>query len=205
VIKTIQVAHVINNIGQMADDFMLAILLMKATDKTTKTLPFLHAHALELSAKCAILQIDQAIPSDKLTHRIREAYKKITQHRLDFADLLPKDDSYTNYRKVWIRDVIPDQNIELPNPELLDEYEVCFFIENIVDLKYGFNKQMQLVSPVEISRANINSKFWKLFAGTRQIYSTNDLNERVISRGISMFGSNSAAKTNLMTYFGVAV
>ena len=198
-----RIGHAITTLGGMADDFMLTILELKARDSANQTLPFLHGHALELSAKCAILQLEQSLDPDKLGHKIQKIYAKIAVCCPEFGCLLPKPNSYARYRSIWVRDGIPNQIIELPPPDLLDEYELCFFIENIVNLKYGLDKNMELLSPIHISHKSINSKFLNLFAGTRKIYATPDLNQRAMNRGEALFGSNQATASRLHAYFGV--
>ena len=109
--------------GRIADDFMFALLILKSCHAANSSLPFLHAHALELSAKSAIFHIEGSLATEALGHDIRKLYKKISLTVSGFEALCPREESYTNYRTVWIHDD-PGQNVELPHPDTLNEWRV---------------------------------------------------------------------------------
>ena len=189
--------------GRMADDFMFSLLILKSCHAANSSLPFLHAHALELSAKSAIFHIEGSLATEALGHDIRKLYKKISLTVSGFEALCPREESYTNYRTVWIHDD-PGQNVELPHPDTLNEWELCYFIENITDLKYGFTKKMEQVSILALQSNEVNSKFLALFAASRKIYANAALNSYALTKGRELFGATPMTDGRVRQYFGIS-
>ena len=61
-------------------------------------------------------------------------------------------------------------NVTLPPPDELDKLELAFILDNVMNLKYGFTKQLVQVSCVALCNKEINSRFLSLFNLCRNIY-----------------------------------
>lgn len=181
--------HVIGLWAKAADDFLLNVLLLKAKDYQNDALPFLHAHALELSAKCALLTLD---PVRKITdHKLKKIYDDIAARDTGFGNAIPSPGSFDNYKNLYSPQTGNNTNVTLPeNPEKIYEYELCYFIENVADLKYGFHKSMKLVSALSIKYEPINDKFLKLFFACRKIYKNEVLDRATEGKSMQIFGES---------------
>jgi hypothetical protein len=201
--QKLTVAGSITTLANMADDVLINTLMLKSIDPENHVLPFLQVHALELAAKCALLKLEQKQTSDLLSHKIRVIFQSIIKHRPNMRNLFPSGAAFSKYRSVWIQDIDKHQNIELPNPDVLNEYEIAFWIENITELKYGFSKRFELTSSIHIFSPDVNNKFRVLFASTRAIYASAELNTRVLERGSKIFGCDSRTYSDMKIHFGI--
>ncbi len=196
------VTNIIREYSEMADDFFLSLLLLKKFNCRNKSILFQMAHIIELASKCALLKLDNHRNPSKLSHKIREIFGSLKTLYPSLVDFLPEDSLYSQYRKIYIQDA-PNQSITLPPPEQLYQMELCFIIENITDLKYGFDKEMKLVSAISIDSPDINYKFTQLFKELRKIYSTEELNKRIWRVAAEMGAIGSQNEDSLKEYFGL--
>lgn len=193
--------EVVEKFGRLADDFMLDIILLKKRDFQNESLPFLHAHVIELATKAALINTNGKIES--LNHRIMDMLSRLATSINDLGKLIPSNEAFIKYRELWIRDRGAGnyEISQIPAPELLEEWELCYFIENIVDLKYGYTKDLCLVSVLSVSTPNLNQRFKKLFKVLRKQYSNSDATTALINRGLKIFGNTDSNRSALEDVF----
>jgi hypothetical protein len=175
--------------GQMADDYFLAIILHKTFYNMSSTLPFLHAHALELSAKAACYALDLSLSGIRNGHNLVEIYKLLKTKMPEINDLVPTNSELCDYKKVWIRDNGTNQQITLPDPPILDRLELAYFVDNVMNLKYGFTRDLMLLSMLKIAYAEINYSFLALYRCCRRVYADIELDARIKTEVHRIFGN----------------
>ena len=62
-------------LGELADDTLITIIVLKSKDNANDMLPFLHAHALELSAKAVCLKLNLNYKKLRDGHDLISIYK----------------------------------------------------------------------------------------------------------------------------------
>lgn len=196
------ITNIINKYSEMADDFFFSMLLLKKFNYNNQSILFQMAHIIELASKCALLKLDNHRNPSKLSHKIREIFDQLKILHPSLVDFLPEDSLYSQYRTLYVQDG-SDQSITLPPPDQLWQMELCFIIENITDLKYGFNREMELVSAIRICSPDINYKFTNLFKELRKIYATDELNKRIWIIAAEMGAIGSQNEDSLKDYFGL--
>jgi hypothetical protein len=174
--------------GRMADDYFVATILHKTFYKISSTLPFLHAHALELSAKAACHELGLSLTVLKNGHDLMGIYKILETEIPEIIDLIPTSAELNDYKNVWLRDDGTPQNITLPPPNELVRLELAYFVDNVMNLKYGFTKGLVAVSMLQISYSEINSSFLSLYRCCRAAYANIELNIRIKAELCRIFG-----------------
>jgi hypothetical protein len=170
-------------LGEKADDIFYNILLLKITDPTNGFLPFLYAHSLELSAKTACLKLE--IDYSTNGHNLMDIYKSIAEKVPFIEKLIPTEVQLRDYKKIWVSsDPILTKNINIldpkekqPNPDELLQLELAYFVDNVMNLKYGIDKKKSYVSLIQISYEGLNQHFTNLFIECRKTYS-NEISDR---------------------------
>lgn len=187
----------IESFGNMADDFMLNIILLKKRDFQNQVLPFLHAHSLELASKAAALALGIEFPANQ--HNLRDLLSELSQSIDGLASVLPSEESYERYRELWLADSGP-MNYELSNipTEHLEDWELAYYVDNIVDLKYGTKKNGSLVSVLHVARPILNQKFKGIFRHLRSQYSDSS---EIVQRALTVFGDNDSNRDALADIF----
>ncbi len=92
----------------------------------------------------------------------------------------PSNAHFAAFKQLFIR--AGETNAVLPPPTEFDWIELAFWISNIGNLKYGFDKDWKHVSVLEISYIEVNSKFLSLFRQLRSNYATPALDARLKSK-----------------------
>jgi hypothetical protein len=193
--------EVAEKFGRLADDFMLDIILLKKRDFQNESLPFLHAHVIELATKAALIKAEGEIQN--LNHRIMDMLNRLAKSIEELGTLIPSDEAFIKYRELWLRDRGAG-NYEIsyiPAPEVLEEWELCYFIENIVDLKYGYTKDLRLVSVLSVATPTLNQRFKRLFKTLRKQYSNSNATTALINRGLKIFGNTDSNRSVLEDVF----
>lgn len=197
-------AHIIKSFGELADDFFYNLLLMKSSDSSNNTIPFLYAHILELSVKtyCVKQEINY---SDIGGHKIIDIYRRIAITKPELNLLLPKAADFINYKKIWFPSNSPVSKVELPTegPEKLDSLEIAYILDNVMNLKYGFRKDFVQLSCLSLTYQEINKKFLDLFNFCRDNYKTDELNSKIKSKVFKLFGQNTETENNLKNLINV--
>jgi len=193
--------EVAEKFGRLADDFMLDIILLKKRDFQNESLPFLHAHVIELATKAALINADGKIES--LNHRIMDMLHRLATSIDKLGPLIPSDETFIKYRELWLKDRGAGNYkiTHIPPPEVLEEWELCYFIENIVDLKYGYTKDLCLVSVLSVTTPILNQRFKRLFKALRQQYSNSNATKVLINRGLKIFGNTDSNRSVLEDVF----
>ena len=62
------------------------------------------------------------------------------------------------------------------------EYELCFFIEDAANLKYGFGKKRDQIGGVHLAYDYINPRFIDVYSACRNIFRTKQHDERLSQR-----------------------
>jgi hypothetical protein len=180
-------------LGSMADDFFFSIVILKQADSASRTLPFLHAHCLELSAKAACYKID---PTEKAlgNHEIMKLYDKIATRDSDMHSILPNDTYFTGYRNFFVPENLAtsyDYDNSVPrnvvSPSEFFKYEISYFIEEIIGLKYGVTKKMETISLKRYAYSEVNPEFLKIFNFCRKIYTNLQMDNRIKEKMYSKF------------------
>jgi hypothetical protein len=176
----------ITQLGEMADDVMYSIMLLTVTDRSNDFLPFLYGHALELSAKAAGIELNV---DDKLlnSHDIIPIYQSIAKQIPTISQYIPTEEHLREYKNVWVSTGhVLTKNIDILNPNKrqtnlneLMQWELAYFLENIKNLKYGFDKKKIFVSIIQIIYDGLNPYFLNLFIACRNIYFIERSNERL--------------------------
>jgi len=184
----------------MADDFVLNIILLKKRDCLNLSMPFLHAHALELSSKAALSHLGSEVDPK---HHIREMLDTLAETVEGLRELLPSDDAFSRYHELWLSDdgAGKYELSSIPAPQVCEEWELCYFIENVVDLKYGTRKDQSLVSMLDIATPKLNRRFKKVFRLLRSQYSSQESSSRIVNRGLGIFGATDANRAVLEDIF----
>ncbi len=173
----------------MADDFILSILMLKSKDCESLALPFLHAHALELSAKCALLTLDPR--ANVSHHNLKLLYDDIAKFQTEFSSAIPPQESFEISKKLYPPPTGGSTIVTWPeNMDRIWEYELCYFIANVADLKYGFFKDGKQVSVTQIPSEQVNREFLKLFFACRRIYKNDDLDGIIRCKSVKVFGAS---------------
>jgi len=193
--------EVAGKFGRLADDFMLNIILLKKRDFQNESLPFLHAHVIELATKAALINVEGEIES--LNHRIMDMLYRLANSVDELGTLIPSDEAFIKYRELWLSDRGPGNYVisNIPAPEVLEEWELCYFIENIVNLKYGYAKDLRLVSVLSVATPTLNQRFKRLFKVLRKLYSNSDATTILINRGLKIFGNTDSNRSVLEDVF----
>lgn len=169
-------------LGEKADDIFYNIILLKNVDPTNRFLPFLYAHSLELSAKTVCLKLD--IDYSTNGHNLMNIYKSISKKVPVIEKLIPTEKHLEDYKKIWVssepilnKDInILDPKEKQPNPDELLQLELAYFIDNVMNLKYGIDKKKSYVSLIQISYPSLNRHFANLFIECRCLY-TNEASD----------------------------
>jgi hypothetical protein len=179
---------VVQSFGEMADDYFIAIALHKSLHFTSLTLPFFHAHVLELSAKAACHKFRLSI-NLKDGHNLMGIYRILGKSVPGIENLMPTSSELHNYKKVWLRDNGTVQEITLPSPDELRRLELAYFVDNIKNLKYGFTKELVAISTTSLSTEYINNHFLSLYRCCRSQYANIEFNTRIKAELYRVFGN----------------
>ena len=177
---------VIKFYSELADDFFLDILVLKQVDPINFSAPFLHAHCLELSGKTAALKLN--VNYSKKGHEIMELYNILSATIPEISSLLPTAQDFLDYKQLWIKEADVSKGVEFPE-ENFSKLELAYFIENIKDLKYGFNKKHEAISALHVFSKSFNTDFGKLYNTCRKQYSSKELDTRLIEKLKKAFNS----------------
>ncbi len=182
------IKYAIKTLSEMADDFLLGIIAIKRNDMTNNSLPFMHAHALELSAKAACYHL--GIDVKKNGHDIMSIYKLLNEHIPVLSSLVPTVKEFEEYRKTWLIGNSTQPDLYIDDPMNLYRLELAYYIDNVMNLKYGLTKDNIRVSLFEISYKELNSHFLRLFNSCRKTYLTDELNDRYKKKVFSAVGQS---------------
>jgi len=181
-------------LGRTADDIIYNIILLKSTDPINSFLPFMYAHSLELAAKtaCLILEIDYSTNG----HNLMNIYKSLSEKVPTIKNYVPSEKHLVEYKKIWVSsEPILTKNINIldpkekqPNPDELLQLELAYFIDNVMNLKYGVDRKKSYVSIIQISYPGINRHFINLFIECRKIYADDISDEQFTSKFYRTFG-----------------
>lgn len=181
-------SYAIRTLSEMADDFLLAIIAIKHNDMTNDSLPFLHAHALELSAKTASYHF--GIDIKKKGHDIMSIYGLLENFIPTINSLVPTPEEFAEYRKTWLIGNSTETSFDIKNPDHLFRLELAFYIDNVTNLKYGITKENVQVSLFDMFYKEINQHFLRLFNNCRRTYVTDKLNNRFKEKIFKSVGQN---------------
>jgi hypothetical protein len=189
-------------LGSLADDFFFSIILLRRDDPRSRALDFLHAHCLEISAKAACYKL--RIEDDSLNgHKLKNIYKLLAKHDPSISNVLPEDEHYLNYTKLWVPENLANDDDKKSTPRYIlpressSKYELAYFIENTVNLKYGFTKLKSQVSVAQRIHSHINPEFLKLFNFCRKIYADANMDKRIKEKMHSAFGETEDTDRNI--------
>ena len=170
--------------SKMADDFFILTILSKITpENTNETLPWFFSHIIELALKTCCIKFDK--PSQG--HILYNLWNQIKENFLE-KDIWPGNDHFEKYKKIFIRGDASDKTIRsLPKPDDLYKTELAYWIDNIRDLKYGFDLKATRISMISLSYTGMNLAFLKLFKTLRDKYKNKNLDERYIKKIKSLF------------------
>ena len=196
--------HLITSFGQLADDFFYNLLLMKGSDIGNNTIPFLHAHILELSVKAYCLK-NEINYSDSGGHKIIDIYKRIATKSPELTLLLPASSDFIDYQSIWFPSNKPVSNVELlpQGSDKLDFLELAYILDNVMDLKYGFRKDFVQVSSISLSYPEVNKKFLDLFNFCRDGYKTVESNNTIKSKIFKLFGQTNETDSKIKNLINV--
>lgn len=187
--------EIIDSFAELADDFFCDLLLVKWQPITTESvvswsIPFLHAHALELSVKTMALNlgIDFRYASGKKIwwHDIKSMYEKISETYPDILLLLPTQTNYSEAKLLYFNSNDAGTSLFIPNPQDAYILELSFYIENVMNLKYWFTQDFVRLSWFMMHSNAVNPKFLALFKYCRNFYKTDQLNDRLQRRIVSI-------------------
>ncbi len=167
--------------AEIADDCFLNLIFIKSNPvifKESRIIPFMHAHALELSLKSACLRLDVDEGLVILCgHKIIDLYQLLNKN-VRIESVFPSKNNFDKIEDVFTKTGV----VKLPEggADELDMIEFAFFIKNNADLKYGYHRDNTQVSNIRVSTDHIN-KFWlNFFREVRKVYSDKDLNDRFL-------------------------
>jgi hypothetical protein len=103
--------YAIQTLSEMADDFLFAIIAVKRNDFTNNSLAFLHAHALELSAKAACYKLGIDVKNNG--HNIMSIYSLLEHHIPQIKTLKPTNQELEEYKKTWLRGDSPNTSFDI--------------------------------------------------------------------------------------------
>jgi len=167
---------VIKNVAEHADDFVFLMIFEKSADpEGSRVVGWLSGHAIELSLKAACLhyRLPKIAGSD---HNLTPLFYKLDRIKQQ-GNVWPTNAHFAAYKRLFIR--AGEANAHLPPPAELDWIELGFWISNIGNLKYGFDKDWKNVSTLEIRYSEVNSRFLSLFRQLRSNYATPTLDARL--------------------------
>ena len=104
--------HVASQFGPLADDFFISIAFLRGSDPDNLSLPFLHAHVLELSAKAVCHKL--GVDIENVSHDVLKIYALLRPHLPDIATLIPTPVHLDAYKKTWVREDAAHRGVELP-------------------------------------------------------------------------------------------
>lgn len=192
-------SHLASQFGQMADDFFFCIIMLKGTSEQNRSLPFLHAHVLELSAKAACYKLGISIAGIKTGHDILSIYDLLKPHLPNLTNTLPATSHLRDYKKIWFPGNTPMSNVTLPPPDEFDNLELAYYVDNVMNLKYGFTKQLVQIDNIQLSYKEVNSKFLTLFTTCRNVYADVDMNQRIKGKIYAVFGQSAETERKIAT------
>lgn len=172
--------HIIKQYSELVDDFLISIILLKVKDKSNCSLPFLYSHILEVSAKTACYKL--GIYDNIRGHNIREILRLLEEKLPAIKNYIPSDEDFKEYKKFWRPISEDDKAVFMPAPIDIDRRELAYFIDNCMNLKYGFTLELNQVSAVQLCNEYVNPEFVKLLKVCRDVYGTQKLNERLKSK-----------------------
>lgn len=196
---TIPLEQIIESYAELADDFFCDLLLIKWQPITTESvisgsIPFLHAHALELSVKTMALNLDidfRYVSGKKIWwHDIKSMYEKISETYPDILLLLPAQVNYSEAKLLYFNSNDVGTSLFIPNPQDANILELAFYIENVMNLKYWFTQDFVRLSWFMMHSNSVNPKFLALFKYCRDYYKNDVLNKRIQRRIISIAWNN---------------
>ena len=175
-------------LSSKADDIIYNIILLKFADPLNSFLPFLYAHSLELAAKTACLKLD--IDYSTSGHNLINIYNSLSEKVPTIRNYVPSDKHLVDYKKIWVssepiltRDInILDPRQKQPNPDELMQLELAYFVDNVMNLKYGVDKKKSYVSLIQISYPGLNPHFMNLFIECRKIYANDTSDKQFTSK-----------------------
>lgn len=168
--------NVIKNVAEHADDFVFLMIFEKSADsRGSRVVGWLSGHAIELSLKAACLhyRLPKIAGSD---HNLTPLFYKLDRVKPQ-GNVWPTNAHFSAFKTLFIRG--GETNAQLPSPTEFDWIELAFWISNIGNLKYGFDKDWKHVSILEIVCDAVNSKFLSLFRQLRSNYATPTLDARL--------------------------
>jgi len=184
---------IITSLGEMADDVFLSVCFLTIADSLNKFLPFLHGHVLELTAKtaCKKLGLDYMQIKSKSGHNLFEIFKLLQTKVPEIVPHLPTEEHFQNYQRVWVQTgAVLTKNINidfLPPPSELWKWELAFFMDNVMNLKYGVDKEDIYVSILQMTNKSLNPDFLNLFTICRSVYSIPRSNRTLKGKLIGIF------------------
>ena len=189
--------HMIDRMSETADDFFHSILILKTQDKQNNSIPFLHGHVLELSAKTACCKLDIDFSSAKHGHDVIKIYNLLKIKIPEIEPFIRTTLSLTKYKDIWLPGNSSNSNVQLTEQNELQRLELAYIIDNVMNLKYGFNKNYEQVSRIQIYYDSINEYFCSLFKLCRQTYQTDKLNNRLKQKMYTFFGKTESTNIRL--------
>lgn len=193
-------------LGRKADDIIYNIILLKFADPTNSFLPFMYAHSLELSVKTACLKL--GIDFSKDNHNLMNIYNKIQRDIPSIGNLIPTQQHFTEYKKIWVKtEPILTKNINIldpkekqPNLDEILQLELAYFIDNVMNLKYGVDKKNSYVSVIQISYEGLNRHFINLFVECRKIYANDNIDREFTTKFFNTFEKTKENQAFLANY-----
>jgi hypothetical protein len=179
--------HAAKVFAELADDFLFDILLLKANDKQNRSLPFLHAQALELSTKAVCYKSGIDFSKLRNGHDIVGICNLIAVSLPGIKPLIPTPEDLVSYKKFFVPSNAPNRDVHMPPPKDLHKIELAYFVDNAMNLKYGFTKELIQISIIGVSYAEMNTSFMALFNFCRHQYATDELNKRIRAKVLGFF------------------
>jgi len=190
--------NIIKQYSELIDDFLVIIIFLKMNDNTNMSLPFLYSHTLELAAKtaCYKLNLREGIKG----HDILKILELIKTKLHILENYIPSKQDFKNYRKFWRPITETDNAVYMPAPKDIDRQELAYFIDNCMNLKYGFTADLTQVSAIQLCNEYVNPEFIKLLKVCRDTYSTQTLNVRLESKLGKSVTENSEIMSTVFKY-----
>lgn len=188
-VKTINEAF-----AELADDFFIIALLAKTTpEKENQSLPWIFSHIIELSLKSCCIKFNKKFSGHELGTLWDSIKDKVANN-----ELWPEPMHFEMYKNLFISGKTKNPILKgIPTPEHLYKVELAYWIDNIKDLKYGFNKESQMVSIVHMVYEGLNPDFLKLYRFLRDNYKNENLDLRYSKKIKALFSQEEFSNTTI--------
>jgi hypothetical protein len=179
------------------DDFIFDIVIVRHFDESNdyingrnRTCLFLYGHTIELAIKTAFLYKFGETPD--ASHNTTRMLKKLCDHSPSIASKSPKPKHFEQYKEVYLASGGKVQNTKYPKREDLDFLEIAFAMDCGKNLKYGLDRNMDLVTSITINKLDrkVNIKFLKFLHSLRDIYANEEADSHLRQKLLQINGEN---------------